>query len=150
MRAVMHAHAAPRMTLLAGGVLAVLASACPAVHAQALNHIFGGGAAFPQRDGESIYRDVCQGCHMPEAQGAVGAGAYPALAGNVRLASKIYPALVVINGRKAMPAFAGLFDDAQVAAVANYIRSHFGNHYPDAITASEVKALRPKKSAGPQ
>src|SRR5580700_8800332 len=33
-----------------------------------------------------IYRTVCQSCHMAAAQGAVGAGAYPALANDPKLA----------------------------------------------------------------
>ena len=59
-----------------------------------------------QRDGEVIYRTVCQGCHMPDAQGAVGAGAYPALASDAKLADAEYPALVVLNGSKGMPPLA--------------------------------------------
>jgi mono/diheme cytochrome c family protein len=53
-----------------------------------------------QRDGEVIYRTVCQGCHMAAAQGAVGAGAYPALANDPKLAAAGYPVLVVVNGSK--------------------------------------------------
>ena len=37
------------------------------------------------RDAESIYRSVCQACHMPAGEEAQGAGAYPALANNTRL-----------------------------------------------------------------
>ena len=58
---------------------------------------------FVQRDGDVIYRTVCQGCHMPDARGAVGAGAYPALAADARLAEAEYPVLVVVNGSKGMP-----------------------------------------------
>ena len=36
--------------------------------------------AYPQQTGEALFKGICQGCHMPNAQGAVGAGAYPALA----------------------------------------------------------------------
>ena len=32
--------------------------------------------------------------------------------------------------------------DEQVAAVVNYVRTHFGNHYRDAVTADNVKAVR--------
>lgn len=102
---------------------------------------FGGGYAW--RDGAGIYTHVCQGCHMPDAKGAVGAGAYPALAGNPKLASGLYPALVIVRGQKTMPAFSEL-DDAQVAAVVNYVRSNFGNHFTDAVTAAQVAAIRPK------
>jgi mono/diheme cytochrome c family protein len=42
---------------------------------------------FRQRDGEVVYRTVCQDCHMAEAQGAVGAGTYPALANDPKLAA---------------------------------------------------------------
>jgi mono/diheme cytochrome c family protein len=34
--------------------------------------------------------------------------------------------------------------DEEVASVANYIRSHFGNTFEDQLTAAEVKALRPR------
>ena len=100
---------------------------------------FGG---FPEQSGEAIYTGICQGCHMPDAKGAAGAGAYPALAGDKRLGSKEYPAMVVLRGQKAMPAFGGAFDDAQIANVVNYIRTSFGNRYKDPITPAEVKALR--------
>jgi len=43
-----------------------------------------------QRDGEVVYRTVCQSCHMAAMQGAVGAGAYPALANDPKLAAAGY------------------------------------------------------------
>ena len=104
---------------------------------------FSSGEHFSERDGESLYRAICQGCHMPEGQGASGAGAYPALARNPRLAAKIYPAITIIKGRRAMPAFGEFLDDAQIAAVSNYVRSHFGNTYKDKLSDKDVAALRP-------
>ncbi len=98
---------------------------------------------YPQQTGEAIYKGVCQGCHMPNAKGAVGAGAYPALAGDRNLKSTVYMASTIINGRKAMPAFGDGFTDVQIANVINYVRSSFGNHFPGSITPAEVKALRP-------
>lgn len=100
---------------------------------------------FKEKTGEEIWTQVCQGCHMPQAQGAVGAGAYPALAGDKRLASSLYPVLVITHGQKAMPSFAGMLDDDQVAAVVNYLRTHFGNHYADAVTPAQVAAIRTAK-----
>ena len=47
--------------------------------AQSSDGSFTSPLHFVQRDGEVIYRTVCQGCHMAAAQGAVGAGVYPAL-----------------------------------------------------------------------
>ncbi len=60
----------------------------------------GGTDAYPEKTGEEIYKNVCQGCHMPDGKGAEGAGMYPALAGNKKLAAKAYPALVVVRGQK--------------------------------------------------
>ncbi len=105
---------------------------------------FGG---YPQQTGEAIYTGICQGCHMPDAKGAVGAGAYPALAGDKRLGAKAYPALVILRGQKAMPAFGDSFNDEQIANVVNYVRTHFGNGYADAVTPDDVKALRATLSA---
>jgi len=123
--------------VLASGLALCLASGAQAALAQG----FGGGG-YPQQTGEALYQGICQGCHMPDAKGAVGAGAYPALAGDKRLAAKAYPELVVVRGQKAMPAFGPSFSDAQVAAVVNYVRTHFGNTYTDSVTVEDVKALR--------
>ncbi len=128
-----------RRTLTVSGVALCLAATATAAFAQR----GGGGPAFPQQTGEQIYKGICQGCHMPDAKGAVGAGAYPALAGNKKLAAKAYPALVLVKGQKAMPEFGTMLSDDQIANVVNYIRSNFGNSYPDMETPAEVKALRP-------
>jgi mono/diheme cytochrome c family protein len=98
---------------------------------------------FEQQTGADLYHSICQGCHMPDAKGAVGAGAYPALARNKHLAAALYPVAVIINGRKAMPPFGDALSDAQIATVVNYIRTSFGNHYKGAVTPAMVKAVRP-------
>jgi mono/diheme cytochrome c family protein len=108
-----------------------------AAHAQ---KIFGGG--YTQQSGEDLYKGICQGCHMPDARGAIGAGAYPALANNPRLLSTLYPIVVVLNGQRAMPPFGTDLSDAQIANVINYIRGHFGNRYQGSISAAAVKAAR--------
>ena len=103
-------------------------------------------------DGREIYQHICRGCHMADAGGAVGAGHYPALAKDPTLISKQYMALTLLTGRRNMPAFGtrhaigfggapAALSDAQIAAVVNYVRSNFGNHYKDSITAAEVSAL---------
>jgi mono/diheme cytochrome c family protein len=108
--------------------------------------------------GARIYAHICQACHMPDGQGAVGAGRYPAFAHNPTTSSASYMALTILHGRRNMPAFApkdpgdseseSFIDpvwltDQQIASVINYIRTHFGNDYKDAITAADVKALHP-------
>ncbi|MBN8940216.1 MAG: cytochrome c [Rhizobiales bacterium] len=104
--------------------------------------LFSSPARFTYQDGESIYRYVCAGCHMPEGRGAIGAGAYPKLAGNTKLEASGYPVYLVVNGQKAMPSFGNQLNDAQVAAVVNYIRTNFGNNYTDPVSADDVKAVR--------
>ena len=97
---------------------------------------------FDEQTGQAIWEGICQGCHMPNAQGAVGAGAYPKLAGDPRLAANVYPVMMVLNGQRAMPSFGANLSDAQVAEVVNYLRTHFGNKYKDPVTPEQVKALR--------
>ncbi len=97
---------------------------------------------FIQHDGAALYRAICQSCHMADAHGAHGAGMYPALAANPRLASAIYPAITVLAGRRGMPQLADSLNDQQVADVVNYIRSHFDNRYTDNLMPSDVARLR--------
>jgi mono/diheme cytochrome c family protein len=101
-----------------------------------------GPGAFSQRDGRELYAAICQGCHMPDGGGAVGAAGYPALAGNKNLAAAGYPVYLVVYGQKAMPGFGGFLDDSQVAAVVEYVRTNFGNDYKDKVSAEHVKAVR--------
>jgi mono/diheme cytochrome c family protein len=121
---------------------------CAALAALAVNAAFAQGGPFakpprlPYETGEQVYRAICQGCHMPDAKGAEGAGRYPALAENARLSAATYPVVVVLNGKSGMPPFRRYLDDAQVAAVVNYVRTNFGNRYPDALSADDVKKLR--------
>jgi mono/diheme cytochrome c family protein len=113
--------------------------------------------------GEEIYQHICQGCHMPDGRGAQGAGAYPALAGNPKLASAHFTASTIYHGRHNMPHFGpqpdlGEFeafvtmhlDDEEIAAVVNYVRSHFGNHYTDELTAKDIAALHPESQPHPK
>ncbi len=109
---------------------------------------FNDPSKLSQQGGEAVYNAVCSGCHMPEGEGAVGAGMYPALAENPNLEFPGYPIALIVNGQKAMPPLGGVLDDQQIADVTNYIRSHFGNDYvsgEDGIEATpeDVAAVRP-------
>jgi len=97
---------------------------------------------FPQQSGETIYRAICQSCHMADGKGAIGAGAYPSLANDPRLSAARYAAAIVANGRKAMPWFGGPLSDTQIAAVVGYVRTHFGNRFEDPVSPAEVKTVR--------
>jgi mono/diheme cytochrome c family protein len=129
------------------GVAILIHSPARAVSAGILN-----STPITATDGKQIYEQICQGCHMPDAKGAVGAGKYPALAGDAALASRQFMALTILRGRRNMPAFSAThavgfggppaaLSNLQIAAVINYVRSNFGNHFKDRITPEEVAAL---------
>jgi mono/diheme cytochrome c family protein len=120
-------------------MLAMIAGSALAAPAPA----FLDAAQASHASGEELYTHICQACHMPAGQGAVGAGAYPALAGNPKLAAGAYPLVMVLHGRGGMPAIGQYLSNEQVAAVVNYVRTHLGNHYTDAITVDQVKSMRP-------
>lgn len=104
--------------------------------------MFNTGPTFTEQTGEALFKNVCQGCHMPDARGAQGAGAYPALADNPKLADGGYPIYAVLHGVKSMPPVGRMMSNAQIAAVVNYVRSHFGNAYKDEVTARQVADFR--------
>jgi mono/diheme cytochrome c family protein len=108
----------------------------------ARRHTFSSGYRFVEMTGEELFANVCQGCHMPDATGATGAGTYPSLAGNKNLEAGSYPIFLIVNGRRGMPAFGDMMTDGQVAAVVNYVRTHFGNSFQDAVTAKDVQDAR--------
>lgn len=97
---------------------------------------------FAEQTGAALYASVCQACHMSEGQGAVGAGKYPALAKNENLEAGGYPVFVVVKGLKGMPPVGQMMSDEQVAAVVNYVRTHFGNNYKDPVSAQDVADVR--------
>ena len=125
----------------ASALAGLLLLAPGAALADAASVIRGGVSA---TTGEAVYQHVCQGCHMANAGGAVGAARIPALAGNKHLAAATYPVVMVLHGNGGMPWFNGVLTDAQVAMVVNYVRSHFGNAYTDTVTEAEVKAMHGK------
>ena len=140
-------------------VAILIATEALAAHADA--PAANSAATMSSASGAEIYQHICQGCHMAQAQGAKGAAAYPKLANNVSLTAWQYVALTVLNGRSAMPAFGtpsgqvssglrlALLSDAQIAAVINYVRTHFGNRYRDVVTAAQIATL-PHPSLGPE
>ena len=97
---------------------------------------------FEEQVGEAIFKSVCQGCHMSDAKGAKGVAQYPALASDTNLAGAPYPIYMVLKGQGAMPGFASVMSDQQIADVVNYVRSHFGNQYEDLVQVTDVKSLR--------
>ena len=97
---------------------------------------------FKEQTGPALYQHICQGCHMSDGSGAAGAGKYPPLANSQRLAASGYVIAMVLGGRGAMPGFARYLDDMQVAAVAGYVRTNFGNDYREPVKRTDVARIR--------
>jgi mono/diheme cytochrome c family protein len=106
------------------------------------NRTFSSGYRFVEMSGEELYVNVCRGCHMVDAMGASGAGSYPSLVANRNLEASGYAIDLVLNGRRAMPPLGEMMSDDQIAAVVNYLRTHFGNSYEDAVSAKDVQSAR--------
>jgi mono/diheme cytochrome c family protein len=110
-----------------------------------------------QADGQRVYSQTCAACHQTTGQGVPGA--FPPLAGSewvngdkgrvVRIIMHGLTGLVTVAGEEyegMMPPWGGTLGDPEIAAVATYIRSSWGNK-GDAVTAAEVTAIR-QESAG--
>jgi mono/diheme cytochrome c family protein len=124
---------------------AVILIAAPAAAQTAVNP---GTVATPLPvTGEQVFQQVCQACHMADAKGGTGAATVPALAGNPRLALAAYPITMVLYGRGAMPWFNQLLTPAQIANVVGYVRTHFGNDYPEPVTEADVKLIADMKAS---
>ena len=107
------------------------------------------GWGFSEQGGADLFRNICAGCHQPDAKGAVGAGAYPSLVADAQLASADFMMSVLLGGLKAMPPVGDMMSDAQVADVINYVRTHFGNSYSDVVSAADISAARRRTASVP-
>ncbi len=136
-------HVDPMQCALAQFAAAVLVAAVAPGESAAAGSTLSAGRNFAEQGGAAIYANVCAACHQPDAKGAAGAGAYPALAENSNLASADNVLRVVIRGQSDMPPLGGMMSDEQVADVVNYVRSHFGNDYRDKVSTADVEAARP-------
>ncbi len=130
------------LSALMAGALSLVGIGLPASASDVSLPPVSEGGHFTEVDGASLYRAICQGCHMPEGVGAIGAGRYPALRSNPIWASPTGGAYIVLHGRHGMPGFGSQLTDAQVAAVVNYVRTHLENHYGESITPADIAKLR--------
>jgi len=102
--------------------------------------------------GGRIYMDSCAACHRLSGGGE--SLAFPTLAGNPTVLSGDPSSLItlILNGGRApstaaaptglaMPDFGWRYDDADIAALATFVRANWGNSAP-AVTASQVARLR--------
>lgn len=108
--------------------------------------------ADPVAAGEAVYIKNCQVCHQAAGQGM--AGAFPPLVGSEWVTgSPVTVVRILMHGLQgplevagasyngAMPAWEGVLKDAEIAAVATYIRQMEGNDAP-AVPPETVDATR--------
>jgi mono/diheme cytochrome c family protein len=134
---------------------AATAAALPAQSGVPAGAAMAGGVALSAADaarGAALYSANCAACHQPTGQGL--AGVFPPLAGDpvVNRPDPTEHITTVLDGRQGstirgvtyaspMPAFKGILNDADIAAVVNHERTSWGNGAPLA-SAATVAALR--------
>ena len=134
--AAVHAPAGPQLTGAGGATTAAGAARGPAA---AVN-------------GQAVFESRCAACHQANGQGLPGA--FPPLAGSeyvlgdeervVRIVLHGLQGPVTVKGgtyNGAMPAWADVLSDAEIAAVLTYVRSSWGNS-AEAIAAEKVAEQR--------
>jgi mono/diheme cytochrome c family protein len=114
-------------------------------------------AAAEAPDGSRIFTTTCAACHQANGEGVEEK--YPPLAGSewvadddaklVRIILHGLTGPVEVAGQTfsgAMPAWGGVLKDPDIAAVATYVRSAWGNKGVP-VTAAKVKQIRAATSA---
>jgi mono/diheme cytochrome c family protein len=113
-------------------------------------------SASPDKDvmtaGAAIYRDLCSACHRKDGKGVPHMFPNLSEVATVSAAKPDTVLRVLLQGAEsvstekeptgpAMPAFGWQLNDGQIAAVATYVRSHFGKG-ASAVSASDVSRTR--------
>jgi cytochrome c oxidase cbb3-type subunit 2 len=135
-----------------GAASSAPAASAPAASAPASSAAAAGGYTFDVDTGKQLFTANCSACHQATGKGVPGA--FPPLKGNAAV-DNADPTLhldtilhgaqgVVVGGVKytsAMPPFAGQLNDEDIANIANYERTSWGNHAKQ-VTPAEVAAQR--------
>jgi cytochrome c oxidase cbb3-type subunit 2 len=135
-----------------GAASSAPAASAPAASAPASSAAAAGGYTFDVDTGKQLFTANCSACHQATGEGVPGA--FPPLKGNAAV-DNADPTLhldtilhgaqgVVVGGVKytsAMPPFAGQLNDEDIANIANYERTSWGNHAKQ-VTPAEVAAQR--------
>lgn len=109
--------------------------------------------AAPVSSGAGIYKSYCEACHKADGKGVTGS--FPALSGNTVVTGKAAPLVqTILQGRtgsnkskgnasgEQMPAF-NFLKDEEIASVATYIRSSWGNTADSVTSAAVAKERHP-------
>ena len=107
------------------------------------------------KNGESVYKDFCLRCHLPNGEGQIGI--FPPLAKSDFLFKNMEESVkaikfggidgeIIVNGVKYNSKMEkmGLYDD-EIADVMNYILNSWGNKYDKIIKEDYVKSLKNDK-----
>ena len=90
--------------------------------------------------GAKVYASNCAACHQPNGKGM---GAFPALDGSkVVNGPKEGQIRLLLNGKNAMPKWAGVISDGDIAAVITYSRNAWGNKTGEVIQAQDIVNAR--------
>lgn len=97
------------------------------------------GSPVSAQVGASIFAKNCAACHGVTGEGGVG----PALARNphVNIDNPNVMLTTILQGRNLMPSWRGQLAAGDIASVATFIRSSWGNNAP-AVTVEEVTAIK--------
>ena len=129
-----------------------VAAATPAASAPAASTAPSGPYAYDAAKGKTLFDSTCAACHQATGEGVPGS--FPPLKGNqvVNDANPAQQIETILNGRQgtvidgktypgAMPPFGGQLSDLQVADIANYERSSWGNRGKH-LTPADVAKVR--------
>jgi mono/diheme cytochrome c family protein len=106
--------------------------------------------------GGAIYQDLCSACHAQDGKGVPTMFPNLTEAATVKAKDPTTVLRVLLQGAQtvstdheptgpAMPAFGWQLDDAQIAAIATYVRDHFGK--APAVSESDVHKARSAETA---
>ena len=96
---------------------------------------------------EQLFAANCAACHQRNGRGI--AKAFPALAGDALVVGAPEGIVhLLLNGRGGMPSFRARLDDGQLAAIASYVRSAWGNQ-ADAIPPAAFTGARTAQADPP-
>ncbi|MGA8533065.1 MAG: c-type cytochrome [Candidatus Tumulicola sp.] len=103
------------------------------------DQVAAAGAPVSAQVGASVYAKNCAACHGANGNGGAG----PALAGNphVNIDDANVMLTTIVQGRSLMPSWRGQLAASDIAAVATFIRSSWGNRVPG-VTVQQVMAIR--------
>jgi cbb3-type cytochrome c oxidase subunit III len=117
-------------------------------------------ASPPDKDvlaaGSAIFQDLCSACHRQDGKGIPNMFPNLSEAATVQTKDPRTVLRVILQGAQtvatdreptgpAMPGFGWQLNDAQIAAVASYVRDHFGK--ASAVSESDVRKARSEQAA---